>query len=156
MHRKTRRHSSQGFTLIEILMTVCVLGLLSVASYGWVSSLGRQSRLLGQAAQEQRQNAEIISLLCDDCLLARGTWTFDEQVLRVKTLNSLPGQDPGLYAVEWSFDSATGALYRKDARVDSARLILKDLETHPITQDPDGSLWWQRKGERHLIIRKSL
>lgn len=107
----------RAFTLLEVLLAISLTGVVGIAAM----SLQTMQARIGEAARTREEAlavlCETVRLLDDDLVLAvadegRGRVAIEDGSLVLRTSCRLPGDEPGLHEVRWSFDAARGALLR--------------------------------------------
>lgn len=108
----------KGFTLLEVLLSITLLAAMSAAVFSWIMTMARTQREAGLRYDALAQAQAIASALRDDVLGAVADAKGDRfetgpGVLRIATLNQLPGDPPGLNTIQWRQDRTNGWLVRE-------------------------------------------
>ncbi len=83
--------SSRAFTLIEVVLSIFLLGIIILFLYGALDNLQKGNHILSANAQKMRHHEEILKLLYDDLqsaddLKIKG---LDQSLVQLRTANSL-------------------------------------------------------------------
>lgn len=136
-----------GFTLLEVLLATSLLTVVTTATLTWMNTLSRSTRASTQQLQALTTAQAVARAIRDDLLLAipdqanRGQlYTFERQRLRLKTLNHMPGDAPGIRTVQWRQDAELKALVREiipdDPRAKPIiRIVSKELRLLRFSSD---------------------
>jgi MSHA pilin protein MshA len=84
-----RKQAQSGFTLIELIVVIVILGILAATALPKFASLGGNAREASLRAAQGALNATV-SMVHGQALLAPGTTTFTNENVPVSTTNGYP------------------------------------------------------------------
>ena len=143
--KKTFR--SAAFTLLEVVVSTAILGMLMVTLWSWLMATQRQNVALQQKLSDLDAVCSIMRLLQDDLVGAsvvapNRLRPETAHALEIRTLARIPGQaNPGFRTVRWSWTPAAGLLRSES---DVSRVISTRFEFSVVVDDEHGGRWWCR------------
>jgi prepilin-type N-terminal cleavage/methylation domain-containing protein len=109
----------RAFTLIEVLCALALLGVVTIAAYAFLESVGRLGEETAARLAQERSVAVVLDLLRDDLLAALPLEGEDFRLdpadgsLSCQTLNQAGAETPGRQLVHWSFDPVRRRVLRQ-------------------------------------------